>query len=203
MELESTDLNQYLKATGIIDWDNADVRTKAESIAGGLDNGVEKARSLFAWVRDQIPHSADIDSDLNPCTASETLSAGTGMCYAKSHLLAALLRAINIPSGFCYQVLRRTLPFEGFVLHALNGIYLRPLDTWIRLDARGNTGQICAQFGMGDEGLAFRADDEVGESMYETIYCDPAPAAVAVLNRFTGRREMWPNLPSELHGTST
>ena len=202
MELESTDLNQYLKTTEIIDWDDTDVRAKAESIAGGLDNEVEKARSLFEWVRDQIPHSADIDSDLNPCTASETLNAGTGMCYAKSHLLAALLRAVNIPSGFCYQVLRRSLPFEGFVLHALNGVYLRSLDRWIHLDARGNTGQIRAQFDMKDKGLAFRVDDEAGEFMYETIYCDPAPEVIAVLSRFTGRREMWPHLPSELHGTS-
>jgi len=116
---------------------------------------------------------------------------------------ASLLRAVSIPSGFCYQVLRRDPPFEGFVLHALNGVYLRSLDRWIRLDTRGNTGQIRAQFGMEDEGLAFGINDEAGEFMYETIYCDPAPEVIAVLSRFAGRREMWPNLPSELHGTST
>ncbi|WP_338430147.1 transglutaminase domain-containing protein [Synechococcus elongatus] len=27
----------------------------------------------------------------------------TGYCYAKSHLLVALLRACSIPAGFCYQ----------------------------------------------------------------------------------------------------
>jgi len=39
---------------------------------------------------------------MNPvtCKASDVLIYGTGYCYAKSHLLAALLRANAIPAGF-------------------------------------------------------------------------------------------------------
>jgi len=202
MELESTDLNQYLKATEVIDWCDPDVLTQAESIAAALVNEMEKARRLFEWVRDEIPHSKDIDSDLNPCSASEVLRAGTGMCYAKSHLLAALLRAVSIPSGFCYQVLRRDAPFPGHVVHGLNGVYLHSLDKWIYLDARGNTGPIDAQFCIENESLAFQTDGGAGEFIYDTIYCDPAPEAVAILQQFKSRRAMWPHLPSELKARS-
>lgn len=38
--------------------------------------------------------------------ASDVLRRGTGLCFAKAHLLAALLRAVGVPCGLCYQVLR-------------------------------------------------------------------------------------------------
>jgi transglutaminase-like putative cysteine protease len=195
---ESGDLRGYLEATQVVDCGSPIIRTKAEDITNGATDDLEKAREIFEWVRDEIPHSRDIDSDLNPCKASEVLKAGTGMCYAKSHLLAALLRAINIPSGFCYQVLRRPAPFTGFVLHGLNGVYMRQLNEWIRLDSRGNTGSIDAQFNIKKEQLAFQANPAKGEFTYEIIYYKPAPDAVDVLSRFASRREMWPNLPSRL-----
>ncbi|MEZ0154964.1 MAG: transglutaminase family protein [Candidatus Reddybacter sp.] len=49
-------------------------------------------------MRDQISHS--LDSQQNPVTyrASSVLEYGTGYCYAKSHLLVALLRANSIPA---------------------------------------------------------------------------------------------------------
>jgi transglutaminase-like putative cysteine protease len=195
---ESVDMRDYLKATQVVDCDNLSIREKARKITKGTTNDLDAAQAVFEWVRDEIPHSRDIDSDLNPCKASEVLEAGTGMCYAKSHLLAALLRAISIPAGFCYQVLSRETPLDGFVVHGLNGVFLRPLNKWIRVDSRGNTGRIDAQFNSEHEQLAFRPDRTKGEFTYETIYCRPAPEAVGILNRFTSRCEMWPNLPSEL-----
>lgn len=55
------------------------------------------------FVRDQIRHSADYRPNPVTCKASEVLRHGTGYCYAKSHLLAALLRANGVPAGLCYQ----------------------------------------------------------------------------------------------------
>jgi len=37
---------------------------KAQELAKGLPNDVEKARCLFQWVRDEIPHSKDIGADV-------------------------------------------------------------------------------------------------------------------------------------------
>ena len=100
MKIESNDLNDYLRITEIIDWNNPNVLSKAKEIIGGVTDNITKIKLLFEWVRDEIQHSKDINSDIVTCTASEVLRTGTGICYAKSHLLAALLRANGIPSGF-------------------------------------------------------------------------------------------------------
>jgi transglutaminase-like putative cysteine protease len=61
------------------------------------------------------------------CSASEALAAGTGYCFAKSHLLAAVLRANGIPAALCYQRLALDESAEEsqrrFSLHGLNAVY--------------------------------------------------------------------------------
>ncbi len=51
----------------------------------------------------QIGCSADINGKVVTCKASEVLRYKEGICNAKAHLLATILRANGIPSGFCYQ----------------------------------------------------------------------------------------------------
>ncbi|HUW82433.1 MAG TPA: transglutaminase-like domain-containing protein [Phycisphaerae bacterium] len=199
---ETTDVQQYLVSDDVIDWSAPSVSAKAQELTHGLQSEVEKARRLFEWVRDEIPHSKDINADVVACSASEVLRAGTGICFAKSHLLAALLRAIGIPAGFCYQVLMRDAPFKGFVLHGLNGVLLPTLGQWLRVDPRGNTGPINAQFGIEKEQLAFPTDTASGEFSYDTVFASPAREVVFTLRRFSNRTEMWPHLPQRLEGES-
>jgi len=198
MKIESTYINDYLRATEIIDWNNPNVLAKAKEIIGGVTDNVTKIKILFEWVRDEVPHSKDINSDVVTCTASEVLEAGTGICYAKSHLLAGLLRANGIPCGFCYQMLRRDPPFEGLVLHGLNGIFVENFNKWVRADPRGNTDCHDAQFDIEREQLAFTMNKNLGEFIYETIFADPDPNVIRVLKSFKNRNEMWPHLPKEL-----
>ena len=195
MKLQSPYLTDYLKCTPIVDWKTPAVIAQTQAITYGLTHDVAKARALFAWVRDTIPHSRDIGSDVVTCTASEVLEQRTGLCYAKSHLLAAMLRCAGIPAGCCYQVFRRNLPYHGLALHGLNGLYLASLSQWVRVDARGNTGTIDAQFSLTEEKLAFPIDPQQGEFLYETIYTDLALEVVAVLRGFTHLHALWPHLP--------
>jgi hypothetical protein len=109
-----------------------------------------------------------------------------------------MLRCTGIPAGFCYQVFRRSSPYNGLALHGLNGLYLPSVARWVRVDARGNTGTINAQFSLTEEQLAFPVDAHQGEFLYETIYADPAPAVVAVLRGFTSLHALWPYLPAPL-----
>jgi transglutaminase-like putative cysteine protease len=198
MKPESSKLDDYLVADEVVDWRHPAVQAKAQTIVAGVANDVEKARLLFEWVRDKIPHSKDIESDVLTCSASEVLSAGTGICFAKSHLLAAFLRGVGIPAGFCYQVLRRDPPFEGLALHGLNGVFISSLEKWIRVDPRGNTGNINAQFSTERELLAYPIDSDAGEFIYETIYSAPARVIVETLKKFNNRTAMWPHLPAGL-----
>ena len=192
----SDNIDEYLSFTPVIDWNVTTVAHKAAEVATHLRDDVEKAKRLFEWVRDHIPHSRDIDSDVVTCSASEVLKAGTGICFAKSHLLAAMLRSLGIPSGFCYQVCVRDEPDQGMVLHGLNGIYLESLRRWIRVDPRGNTGTINAQFSLPEESLAFPPDPAQGEFVFDEIWPNPIPEVVDVLTKFKSRRKMWEHLPA-------
>ena len=196
---ESDDLNEYLVSDTIVDWQNPAVREKALELTRSLSDEVTKAQCLYGWVRDSIPHSKDTDLDVVTCTASEVLHHGTGICFAKSHLLAALLRAVTIPAGFCYQVLRLDpLVDNETVLHGFNAIYLATLDKWIRVDARGNTNGINAQFSIKKEQLAFAMDPMADEFIYETIFAAPASCVVNRLKMYATMSELWLDLPESL-----
>ncbi len=172
---------------------------KLSHLTRAISHEIDKARLLYEWVRDTIPHSNDAGLDTVTCSASEVLHRGTGVCFSKSHLLAALLRAISIPTGFCYQVLRLDPPVnDELVLHGFNGIYLSSNDTWIRVDARGNTKGVNAQFGIDKEQLAFDMDSQAGEFIYDTIFVSPVSNVVTRLKKHKSKRELWLDLPKEI-----
>jgi transglutaminase-like putative cysteine protease len=168
------------------------------ALSGGTHE--ELARAAFAFVRDAIPHAWDIQARVVTLSAADVLRERTGICYAKSHLLAALLRARGIPSGFSYQ--RLTIldtPESGFCVHALNTIYLDAHRRWIRVDARGNKPGVDAQFSVEHEQLAFAVRPDIGELDYRCNLPDPHPAIVATLRKNNDTIEMYLHgLPTEL-----
>jgi transglutaminase-like putative cysteine protease len=174
-------MQPYLQSTDIIDWQHPDVLALPKKLAA--DTVEATARRCFEWVRDEIHHSGDFQMNPTTCSASEVLSAGTGYCYAKSHLLAALLRANEIPAALCYQ--RLSIDGQGvpYCLHGLNAVYLENYG-WYRLDARGNKATVDAQFVPPVEQIAFTLDQSVGEADLPGLYSDPLPEVVAVLRAY-------------------
>lgn len=195
---ESNRLSDYLIATEIVDADHPAIKAQARSIVDSTEPDVDQARRLYEWVRDEIPHSKDVDIETVTCRASKVLEHRTGICYAKSHLLAALLRSVGIPAGFCYQLLCKDSPHTGMELHGFNGIYVKSLGKWVCVDARGNTVSIDAQFNTQQPQLAFPVDSSKGEKTYETIFVAPDSGVVDTLQRFSSLSEMWPHLPDSL-----
>lgn len=186
-------MQAYLRSTDIIDWEHPAVLAQAHALAGGTP--LETAQRCFEWVRDEIRHSYDYQANPVTCTASEVLEARTGYCYAKSHLLAALLRANGIPAGLCYQ--RLTAYEEGqYSLHGFNAVYL-PEYGWYRVDPRGNKPGVNAQFVPPVEQLAFHPAD-AGEADYGAILSDPLDAVVARLRSCATWDAARDNLPDVL-----
>lgn len=110
----------------------------------------------------------------------------------KNKLLAALLRANGIPSGFSYQ--RLTLgdtPDTGYCIHALNTVYLSSLNKWIRLDARGNTEKIHSEFSTEEEILAFHINPEYDEYDYNDNHAEPNDKLMKVLENNTDALYMY------------
>jgi transglutaminase-like putative cysteine protease len=184
-------MEEYLRATDVIDWTHPAVRSKASELASGAAGVTEIARRCFEWVRDNIQHSIDFRRNPVTCSASEVLASGTGFCYAKSHLLAALLRANGIPAGFCYQ--RLSGDRVAYTLHGLNAVYL-PEFGWYRVDARGNRADVDAQFNPPVEQLAFRLASRE-EKLFPEILPDPLSVVVAALRRHHDWEALWNDLP--------
>lgn len=106
----------------------------------------------------------------------------TGVCWTKACLLAALLRANQIPSGISYQLLTRADDTsEGYMIHALNTVYIKDLNKWIRLDARGNKENINAYFSLNEEHLAYTIRSELGEFDYHDNHSDLDDKLVNIL----------------------
>lgn len=183
----------FLHPSKIIDFDNASVAAKAKELADGCDSDAEIAKRCFEFVRDEIRHTNDYKDDITTCKASEVLAQGSGWCYAKSHLLAALLRANNIPAAICYQRLSIFDDGAPYCLHALNAVYLRDYG-WYRIDARGNKEGINAEFDPPHERLAFGLNFE-GERDIEGMFAEPLDSVVEVLTGFATREGVLGHLP--------
>jgi transglutaminase-like putative cysteine protease len=186
-------MEDYLRSSPIINWEDPDILALSQQIAAEHPTTTAIAKACFEWVRDQIRHSFDYQA--NPVTwrASDVLHHGTGYCYAKSHLLAALLRANQIPAGFCYQ--RLSIDDQGapYSLHGFNAIYL-PEFGWYRVDPRGNRQGVDAQFHPPQEYLAFKIQYPE-EANFRNILSEPLPVVVQALQHHSTWDDMLDHLP--------
>lgn len=187
-----TALEPFGRATTVVDWEHPDVRALARELS--RDRGLlDVVRACFEWVRDQVPHTVDAGLDPVTCTASEVLRERTGFCYAKSHLLAALLRANGVATGFVYQRLALGAREGAFCLHGLNAVQL-PGVGWYRVDARGNRHDLRADFDPPREVLPY-ASARPGERLFAGIWADPAPLVVDALRLHRTRAALEADLP--------
>lgn len=192
-------MEKYLEADDIINYESEAIIQLADTLYEKSENELEYIKSAYEFVRDNISHSADIGENLITCTATEVLEAGHGICFAKSHLLAALLRCKSIPTGFCYQKLildDETAPV--LIYHGLNGVYIKELKKWIRLDARGNKEGVNAQFLVETEQLAFSIRPEMGEVDNFVVYPEPDVKVLERLQKYATRTQLWEDLPTGL-----
>lgn len=187
----------YLQASPWIDVDHPEVQACAARLAQGARGAMEVAQRCFTFVRDEIVHCMDARRPELTCRASDVLAVGTGFCYAKSHLLAALLRARGLPAGLCYQRLcvagADEAPGAPYCLHGLNAVYL-PEHGWYRMDARGNKPGVQAAFCPPQEQLAFAIRDAQEADLPE-IWAEPLPLIVQALNRPITAQQLALDLP--------
>lgn len=185
-------MQHYLVSSEYIDWKHPLATAKAAELATGCVNDEAVAKRCFDFVRDCIKHSWDYRLNPVTCKASEVLIHGTGFCYAKSHLLAALLRANAIPAGLCYQRLK--VGADGlYYLHGLNAVYLKQ-HGWYCADARGNKIGVTAEFYPPIEKLPFRIIGALERNSSE-IWAEPLPMVVNTLTQSKTVEQVFENLP--------
>lgn len=186
-------MEEYLKVSEVIDWQHPNIMERAKQIASGFETPLAIAKACFEWVRDEIHHSSDYQMNPLTCRASDVLQYKTGYCFAKSHLLAALLRANHVPAGFCYQRLSIDDKGAPYTLHGFNAIHL-PEVGWYRVDARGNKEGINAQFTPPQEQLAYKTQLPE-EADFTAILSEPLQTIVEALQSQSTWVGMLRNLP--------
>ncbi len=134
------DLEKSLTSAYFIDSDHPEVKKLAQKIVAGKSLPRDKAQSLYLYVRDHFRYDPfHIVFNKENFTASSLIKYDSGMCIHKAIVLAALARAVGIPSqlGFCdvknhlstpkmSQVFKSdTYNFHGYVLLYLGGEWLK------------------------------------------------------------------------------
>lgn len=186
-------MQKYLESSEFINWTNPEIEALASHLKGSSLKDTEIAKKCFEFVRDSIRHSWDFKVETITCKASDVLKFQTGYCYAKSHLLAALLRANGIPTGLCYQRLSVDGNGAPYCLHGLNAVYLKE-HGWYRMDARGNKEGVQAEFTPPVECLAFSVDNKL-EVDLQGIWPEPLPVVIEALLDNNTCQSAYDNLP--------
>lgn len=206
MELiqNTAEISAYLAASEAIDHEHPVVRAIAAELSAEAPDVYAYAEAAFALVRDAIPHSFDIGGERSGMgvppaggwgrvtwRASDVLEQRTGICYAKSHALVALLRTAGIPAALCYQ------KFE--VVHGLVAVKLPGERRWVRQDPRGGEPGADARFRLDREQLAFPVRPECNEVDYPVLFAEPHPAVLQCLQEAVDRpHQLWQLLPTDL-----
>lgn len=186
-------MDEFLQASDIIDCTHPAIITAAADIAGDATDDEEIARRCFTWVRDSVRHSSDYQIPIVTCVASDVLKHRAGFCYAKSHLLAALLRARGIPAALCYQRLAFDDTASSFFLHGLVAVHLKR-HGWYRVDPRGDKPGISSDFTPPVERLPY-APKLTGEMDVPGRFPDAIACVVSTLRQWPTAANVRSNLP--------
>ena len=155
MRVDGPPTDADLAATEAFDHDDAAVAAWAREVAGDAEDPAERARLLFADVRDRIrynPHVLDLDRDA--FTASAVLAAPSNWCVPKAILLTAGARAAGIPARIGFADVRNHLSTERlrermgtdlFVYHGYTSLHVG--GAWRKVSPAFNA-ELCARFGV-------------------------------------------------------
>jgi len=200
LKILSPTIGDYLKEIPpFVRFDTPLVQNKIKEIQAQATSQRERAKLAFEMTRDEIQHSFDTQSRTITIGAEDVLEKKEGICFAKSHLLATLLRGMGIPSGFCYQrVLRKGTVESGYALHGLNAIYLEEAG-WFRVDPRGNKPGIDSQFTTDVEKLAYPIRASLGEKDYPEVYAAPLPSVIRAMEQSEDCQALFYNRPGAVY----
>ena len=169
-------------STDFIDSDNSAIIHFANEAVGSEQDQTQKAIKLYYAVRDGIrydPYRIQLTS--NGLRASTTLNQGYGYCVAKAVLLAAVGRAVGIPTrvGFSdvknhlsSEKLKQVMQSDVFAWHGYTEFYLN--NKWVKTTPAFNQ-LLCDKAGIkplefdGINDSIFHEFDQAGDKHMEYL----------------------------------
>ncbi|TFG15860.1 MAG: transglutaminase domain-containing protein [Promethearchaeota archaeon] len=148
--------DQYLKPTFFIDSNSEKVIKLSRRLTKNIENITEKAKALFYWTRDEILYNPYDTFTFNreDYKASNIIAQKKGWCVQKACVLAALARAIEIPSRLHFADIRnhrvpekllKAMKTNLFVYHGYTELLLN--GSWIKATPAFNK-ELCLKFNL-------------------------------------------------------
>ena len=105
-------MDKYLEPTFTFDADSEVIKEKARELTQGKEDALEKSKSLFYFVRDEISYNLYVKKHMpEHFRASNTLARGKGYCVQKAVLLVTMARATGIPARLgCAKIRNHLVP---------------------------------------------------------------------------------------------
>jgi transglutaminase-like putative cysteine protease len=173
----------HLAPGRFVDSDHPDIKAYAKRIVDGETDTVRAMCKIYYAVRDDFRYDPyNVDYDPESFTASATLNRGYGFCVTKGGLLAALARAIGVPSRLGYADVKNHLTTDKlkesmkgsdlFVFHGYTDLFLN--GKWVKATPAFNIS-LCEKFGIlplefdGTEDSIFHPYDASGQRHMEYV----------------------------------
>lgn len=147
--------NIYLQSTYFIDWDSPSIIEFVKEQTSEIEDPADKVIHLYYWVRDQIRYDFDhVTLQKFEFIASRTLKKESAFCIPKAVLLAALARAVGVPSRLGFADVRNHLATEKllkkirndlFVFHGYTELFL--YGKWVKATPAFNSA-LCEKFNV-------------------------------------------------------
>jgi len=146
----------FLKPTYFVDSDSKIVQSKATNLTTKAMTDAEKAIELFYYTRDEIlydPYDSLVSRKAR-YKASKTITEKKGWCIQKAVVLAALARAVGIPSRLHFadiqnhqtpEKLKKRNGNDVFIYHGYTDLFLN--GKWIKATPAFNKS-LCDKFGF-------------------------------------------------------
>ena len=115
-------LDEYLKATELINADDKMIKAKAAELASGLDDEYSVAFEIGRWVKENINYSLETLTEGATKDAGWVLENRKGVCDELTVLYIAMLRSLNIPAKFVSGSSYSNI-IDGFGNHAWASVY--------------------------------------------------------------------------------
>ena len=93
------DTSAYLSATTNCEVNNAAIQSLAKTLTAGLNNDLDKAMTIYNYVRDEISYSYYANTKYG---ALGTLNKGYGNCVDQASLVIALFRAAGLQARYVH-----------------------------------------------------------------------------------------------------
>ena len=154
MTTPANKMGLYLQPTYFLDSDTDAVKDLARTVSAGKQTVLEKAVALFYWVRDEICYDVySLSEDPADYRASAVMEKRVGWCVTKAVLLAALARAVGVPSRLHFADIRNhqiggklleVMQTDLFFYHGFTELHLS--GAWVKATPAFNA-ELCHKMG--------------------------------------------------------